>query len=683
MHIKPIFKTAASIFLFVIAYTELGHAEDAQQLDELVVSAAPVSQSAFESAQPVSVMTQQNLLTASDISLGAALQNELGVTATTFGSGASRPVIRGLGGDRVRILQNGVGTSDVSNSSPDHPVSTDIAAADKIEIVRGPAALMFGTTAVGGVVNILDSRIPETLPDSPVEGSLKLRTGSVDRERSIASSTTTAVGNVAFHLDASARKTDSYKIPGYARTEALRTSAPLEYDEPHDTLSFSQAQATNVTAGTSYITDKGFIGVAGSLLNNDFGVPNGEENISIDSRTPRLELRGNLKDPLPYLSSATINSSLSNYQHTEFEGEEVGTVFKNKASDSRLELKHKPFVDALTGVLGFQAQTSRFSALGEEAYQPETDTNIGSVFLFEELRISEQVKLQAGLRTDRQTTDATGYTGPDSDEAFDLSRNFNTFSQSLGSVYTPIEDYSLSLALAHTERAPVGQELFSNGSHVATAAYEIGNPDLKPEQSLGLDLTARKKDGFVSGSLGGFMNYFTDYIGLLPDGTSRDDFPVYRFTPQAATFWGIESEVALHFLGQTDREKASHDLTWFSQQDWVWAQDRDTNDALPRVPPFRVKTGLRYQRENTGAQIDIMHAFAQERTVDFETTTPAYTFLNAQLTHDVLLTNTVPVELFIRGENLTNDLARNHVSFIKDVAPLPGRNVMAGIRFNF
>jgi iron complex outermembrane receptor protein len=305
------------------------------------------------------------------------------------------------------------------------------------------------------------------------------------------------------------------------------------------------------------------------------------------------------------------------------------------------------------------------------------------VFLFEELRVSDQVKLQAGLRTDRQTTDASSYTAPDSDAAVDLSRNFNTFSQSFGTVYTPVKDYSLSLALAHTERAPVGQELFSNGPHVATAAYEIGNPDLDPEQSLGLDLTARKKDGFVSGSLGGFMNYFTDYIGLLPDGTTRDELPVYRFTPQAATFWGVESEIAFHFLGQTAREKASHDLTWFSQQDWVWAQDRDTNDALPRIPPFRVKTGLRYQRENTGAQIDVMHAFAQERTVDFETTTPAYTFLNAQLTHDVLLTNTLPVELFIRGENLTNDLARNHVSFIKDVAPLPGRNVMAGIRFNF
>jgi iron complex outermembrane receptor protein len=657
-------------------------AEDDEKLDELVVSASPIAQSSLDSAQSVTIINKDQILTSNNSSLGATLQNELGVTSTSFSQGASRPVIRGLGGDRVRILENGIGTNDVSNSSPDHPVSTETLNASKIEIVRGPAALMFGTTAVGGVVNVLNNRIATSLPESIVEGDLQLRSGTVDKERTMASSVTTAIDNVAVHLEASARKSDDYKIPGFARTNAKREEATLEFPEPNGTLSFSQNQSTNVALGTSYIFNSGYIGIAGSLLNNDYGVPNGEENISIDSRTPRLELRGKLNDPMPYFESVFLNAGISNYQHTEFEGEEVGTVFKNKASDSRVELKHQPLFGKVSGVLGFQGQTSRFSALGEEAYQPETDTNIGSVFLFEEVPVSEQIKFQAGLRSDNQSTDAVGYKGLGSDSLQNISRDFNTFSQSSGLVYTPVKNYSLALSLARTERAPVGQELFANGPHIATGAFEIGNPDLNPERSVGVDLTARKADGFVSGSIGGFMNRFTDYIGLNPNGLIEDDLPVYNFESQNATFYGIESQVAFHFLGQNDVQKASNDLTWFSQQDWVWAKDRDTDEALPRIPPFRVKTGIRYQRENTGAQIDIMHAFAQNRTVDFETDTSAYTFLNAQITHDLEI-QSHSVELFVRGENLLNDEARNHVSFIKDLAPLPGRNIMGGLRFNF
>jgi iron complex outermembrane receptor protein len=639
-------------------------------LEEIQVNSTISKKDLSTNAKPVAAINKDALRLKDTTSLGSALQDELGVNASAFGQAASRPVIRGLGGDRVRILENGVGTNDVSSTSPDHPVNVDLLGAESVEILRGPAALRYGTTAVGGVVNILDNKIPDALPDYLMNGELQLKASSNGRERSSAIQTTAAVSdNVAVHVEASARKSDDYRVPNMGR------------------LNFSDTQNSNVSIGSSYIDGKSFIGIAGTYMDSVYGVPNGEEDISIDMRQPKLELRGNLDKPLSFLRSISLNSSISDYKHTEFEGTEVGTVFTNKASDTRLEFNHKPIADGLQGLLGVQFQSSRFESIGEEAYQAPTATDVISTYIIEDYdAIKDKLSFNAGLRSDFQSTDVSNYTSG-FDETFypTLSKDFSTFSQSIGANYFPINNYTIGLSLARTERAPVGQELFANGPHAATSAFEIGDPNLESEKSVGIDLTIKRNEGLITGSLGGFSNRFSNYIGLNPTGNISDDLPEFRFESQRAQFYGIESSLELHLWGQSDSERAQNDLTFFTQQDWVWAKDIDTNEAIARVPPFRIKAGVKYQKETLGASIYVLRVNSQDRVANSESSTDGYTFLNASITKEVfeLGSNNSPAELFLRGENLTNEEARNHVSFIKEQAPLPGRNIIAGIRFNF
>ena len=639
-------------------------------VEEIQVNSTISKKDLSTNAKPVATINKDNLRVKDTTSLGAALQDELSITASSFGQGASRPVIRGLGGDRIRILENGVGTNDVSSTSPDHPVNVDMLGADSIEILRGPAALRYGTTAIGGVVNILDNKIPEAIPDYLINGELQLKASTNGKERSTGMQTTAAVSdNVAVHVEASARKADDYRIPNSGR------------------LNFSDTQNSNVSIGSSYIDGKSFIGIAGTYMNSEYGVPNGEEDISIDMRQPKIELRGNLDKPTTFLRSISLNSSFSDYKHTEFEGSEVGTVFTNKASDTRLEFNHKPILTDLQGLLGVQFQSGRFNSVGEEAYQAPTATDIVSTYIIEDYdAIKDKLSLNAGLRTDFQSTEASNYTSS-FDETFypTLSKDFSTFSQSVGANYLPIKNYTIGLSVARTERAPVGQELFANGPHAATSAFEIGDPNLESEKSVGVDLTIKRNEGLVTGSIGGFSNRFSNYIGLNPTGNISDDLPEFRFESQRAQFYGVESLIQVHLFGETESERAENDLTLFVQQDWVWAKDIDTDQAIARVPPYRIKAGIQYQKESLGGSIFVLRVNEQDRVANSESSTNGYTFLNALITKDFaeLGSKNLPAQLFLRGENLTNEEARNHVSFIKDQAPLPGRNIIAGIRFNF
>ncbi len=646
------------------------------KLDEVIVRSSPLEQTLFESVHPVAILEGDGLTQKLKGTLGQTLAGEPGITSTSFGPGASRPVIRGLGGDRIRILENGIGSQDVSNISPDHGVSVDPIVAEKIEVVRGPAALLYGTSAVGGLVNIFDRRIPTELPVGPLEGRAEVRGGTNASERAGAFSLDAPIGNVALHFDASSRKADDYRIPGFARRDEFRKENDGSLSsESKGKVRYSHAQTTSVALGTSYIFDRGFLGMAGSLFNTDYGVPNGEEDISIDGRRPKLDFRGRVEDPFVGIESVDLKVGMSDYQHTEFEGQETGTIFKNKGFDGRVELKHKP-IGHFEGLFGIQAQTTRFTADGEEAFQPPTATDIYSAFLFEMLPISNVLRLEAGMRIDGQATEANTF-GQES-----RSRDFTTLSQSFGVVWNPVAEYALALSVARTERAPTGQELFANGPHVATAAYERGDDDLEVERSLGFDLTLRKESGRVTGSVGGFYNRFNNYIGLNPTGEIVDDLPVYVFQAQPVDFYGFEAQTAIHLLSEDPSLREAHDLAFRVQSDYVWAQDRDTHDALPRIPPLRVKVGLNYVRELFTASLDVMHVFAQQRTVDFETNTDAYTTLNLGLSQG-LTVNNIPIEIFVRGENLTNEKVREHVSFLKDITPQPGINLISGVRVTF
>jgi iron complex outermembrane receptor protein len=657
---------------------EVGHAAGGigeHALDEIVIESTGIGQTLSDQAQAVTVLSGDTLDMKATSSLGDTLAAEPGIASSSFGPGAGRPVIRGLGGDRIRVLENGVGTQDISAISPDHAVTIESALVDKIEVVRGPASLLYGTSAVGGIVNVFDNRIPEKLPDAPAQGTAEVRGESVSKSRAALVSVTTPIDNVAVHVDAFSSKSDDYDIPGYARTAALRNSTPIDYPEPRGFLPWSDTQTDILTGGGSYIFDKGFVGAAVNDYKTIYGVPNGEEDVSVDAHRRRLDLRGGVRDTGTLIESGTIRAGLVDYDHTEYAEGEVGTKMKSDGFDSRIDLKHAK-LGSVTGTWGAQGGRNDFSAVGEEAFQPPSITDAYSLFVLEEVAASDTVTFQVGGRYDWNKVSTDGF---DADlPSDDLTRQHNLFSQSAGAVWDVASDYSLAWSLAHTERAPNAQELFADGPHVATGAYEIGDADLNVERSLGNDIALRRTEGTIRGSVGGFYNRFWNYISADPTGTTEDDLPVYVFQNIPADFWGFESQVA-YFLDDSVNREVSFDF----QPDYVWARNRDTHEYIPRVPPLRMKFGVNYYRSDLfKARLELQQVFEQDKVAAYETTTDAYSMLNLYLSKEMDYNGSV-FEVFVRGTNLLGEKARNHVSFIKDVAPLPGASAMAGVRVKF
>jgi iron complex outermembrane receptor protein len=644
-------------------------------LREIVIESTGVRQTLSDQAQPVTVLSDKELAMKASGSLGDTLAAEPGIASSSFGPGAGRPVIRGLGGDRIRVLENGVGSQDISAISPDHAVTIESALVDAIEVVRGPASLLYGTSAVGGIVNISDNRIPEKLPDAPVSGTAEVRGESVSTSRAGLMSVTTPIDNVALHFDGFSSKSDDYDIPGYARTAALRNSVPIEYPEPRGILPWSATQTDVLTGGGSYIFEKGFLGAAVNDYKTTYGVPNGEEDVSVDAHRRRLDLRGGLRDTGGLIESGSIRAGLVDYDHSEFEQGILGTKMKSNGFDSRMDLKHAD-LGGVRGTWGAQAGRNDFSATGSEAFQPPSITDGYSLFLLEEVSASDTVTLQVGGRYDWNKVFTDGF---ELDLASDtITKQHNLFSQSAGAVWDVASDYSLAWSLAHTERAPNAQELFADGPHVATGAYERGDADLNVEQSLGNDIALRRTEGAIRGSVGGFYNRFWNYISANPTGGTEDGLPVYVFQNMPADFWGFESQVA-YFLDDSVHREVSFDF----QPDYVWACNRDSHEYIARVPPLRIKFGVNYYRADLfRARLELQEVFAQDKVANYETTTDAYTMLNMHLSKDVEYNGSV-FEVFIRGTNLLSEKARNHVSFIKDVAPLPGASTMAGVRVKF
>ena len=642
---------------------------------EIVVQSTGVGRTLSDQAQPVTVLSGDALDMKVTSTLGDTLAAEPGMASSSFGPGAARPVIRGLGGDRIRVLENGVGTNDISAVSPDHAVTIESALVDKIEVVRGPASLLYGTSAIGGVVNVFDDRIPETLPDAPARGTAEARGDSVSKSRTGLMSVTAPIDRVAVHFDALASKSDDYDIPGYARTAALRESTPLDYPEPKGFVPWSDTQTDVLTAGSSYIFDKGFLGAAVNDYKTIYGVPNGEEDVSVNAHRRRLDVRGGFRETGDFIDSGTVRAGLVDYHHTEFEGDEAGTRFTNNGIDSRLDLKHREVV-GVRGTWGAQYQGNNFEAVGEEAFQPPGSTDTYSLFALEEVPALEDVTFQVGARYDWNVVDSDGFDS--STSADDVSRNFDLFSQSAGAVWDVSSDYQFTWSTAHTQRAPNPQELFADGPHVATGVYEIGDPDLPKERSLGTDMAIRRTTGDVRGFVGGFYNRFWNYIAANPTGETEDDLPVYVFEDVPADFWGFESQVA-YFV----EDSAAREVSFDFQPDYVWARNRDSHEYLPRVPPLRLKFGANYFHEDLfRVRLELQQVFAQDKVAEYETTTDGYSMLNLYLSKDVEYEGNT-YELFVRGTNLLAEKARNHVSFIKDVAPLPGASAMAGFRVRF
>lgn len=648
--------------------------QDKVKLSEFVVTSSALDRAVDEIAQPASVLGGPRLDVARQSSLGETLAGEPGVSSTYFGPGASRPVIRGMGSDRIRVLSSGVGTMDASVVSPDHAVSIDPLLVDRIELVRGPATLLYGGSAIGGVVNVIDSRILEEKPARPLEGRVETRFGSAADERSGAGVFTGGAGDWAWRLDGFTRKTDDVKIPGFGPTDERREEMETA-GEPisHGTLINSATESDGAGFGlTRFLGENGAAGHVGasySGLNSRYGTV-AEPDVTIELRQRRWDAHAELLQPTAWLRAAKFQLGVADYQHTEFEGADVGTVFKNRGYEGRLELLHAP-VGPLTGAIGLQASRSDFEAIGEEAFLPQSVTTNRALFLYEELR-RDNLTWEFGTRVEQQKI------APDASSGF-AHRDDTLVGFSGGTVWRLPNDYALAISVTRSERAPNAQELFANGPHVGTNAFEIGDATLRAEKVNGVDLSLRKRAGFLTGAVTVFANRFDGFIFEQATGTDDPDtgLPIYRFQQGAARFVGAELELTTH-LFETKTSRAELRFT----ADTVRADNLDADRPLPRIPPSRFGVAADWVTGPWSLTAEVRTAGRQDRTAENETATPGYALVNASITRRVKLGG-IHAELFLRGTNLNDATARVHASFLKDIAPLPGRDVTAGVRFEF
>ena len=559
--------------------------------------------------------------------------------------------------------------------------------------------MLYGSNAIGGVVNVIDGRIPDEQIDVPVRGSVEGRYGSMNTERGGAFTLEGGLGGFAWHLEGYKRATDELHIPGYARSARLRRIDPLPDGErePRDVLPNSDLRTEGLSGGASYLWDGGYFGASYSGFHTNYGTV-AEPNVTIDLEQRRFDTRGALFQPMPFVKALKFNFGVSDYEHTEFEGAVPGTRFENEGYDGRLELTHEK-LGPLEGTLGYQTERSDFSALGAEAFLPPVETRSHSAFLFEELTIVQPVRLQFGVRFDHTAVEsdtAVGF-GPARD------RSFDAVSGSLGVVWTPVEDYAVALSAGYSQRAPTYQELFANGPHVATGTFEIGNADLSLEKSLSFDLSLRKKTGRVTGAISAFYYRFTDFIGNFPTGLESDDeeepLPIFVYRATDATFLGGEAELTIHLLEPVTEEPApsgkdaktvaaptraasKHGLHLQLKADYVRAEDLNSNDPLPRIPPFHAGAALIYEYGGFGARVEGRYAARQNRTADDELPTDSYFQLGASVSYR-FTSGPIAWTTYVKGVNLTDAEAREHTSFLKDIAPLAGRGVLVGLRAEF
>lgn len=645
--------------------------ESKVKLDEFVVTASPLSRAVDEIAQPAAVIGGPRLDLAKQISLGETLAQQPGVSSTYFGPSASRPVIRGMGNDRIRVLAGGVGTMDASVVSPDHAVSLDPLLVDRIELVRGPASLLYGGSAVGGIVNVVDSRIPEEKPARAFTGRIETRYGSAADERAGAAVLTGAAGDWAWRIDGFKRRSDDVEIPGFAGTDEKRAELAAA-GEPiaHGTLLNSASKGQGAGVGvTRFFGDAGHFGISYNGVGSSYGTV-AEPDVTIDLRQRRWDFHGEAMQPTEWLRAARFQLGVSRYQHTEFEGDEIGTVFKNRGYEGRLELMHAA-IGPVTGAVGLQASRSDFSTEGEEAILPASLTTSRAVFVYEEI-VRPTVTWEFGARVEQQRLK------PRADATF-AARSDTLAAFSAGAVWKLPRGYSLALSLTDSERAPNAQELFVDGPHAGTGAFEIGDPTLRAEKVRGADLTLRKRAGFWTGAVTAFVNRFDGFVFEEATGATDADsgLPIYQFRQGEARFVGAELELTAH-LHESKTSRVELHLT----ADRVRADNLDTRTPLPRIPPSRFGAALDWQVGDWTVTAELRTAARQERVTANETPTAGYGLANASIARRFKL-GRVRGELFARGTNLTDATARVHASFLKDIAPLPGRDVMAGVRFEF
>lgn len=653
--------------------------------DEIIVTGSPLARSVDEAITGVSVISGEDLARRLSSTIGETLKSEPGLSSTFFGAGASRPIIRGQGSDRVRVLINGIGSIDASSASPDHAVSVEPAQAERIEILRGAGVLRYGSSGAGGIVNVIDGRIPDTMPDG-TEASFRMSASTVDSGFEAAASIDQALGNnFALHLDGTIRNANDYRIPDFAESAALRAEEEAEEEDGHDEaghdeeeevrgrLPNSFVESQSGTVGLSWIGERASFGAALHRFESDYGIPGGhghgdedhddgdhdeeaeeeEENVTIGLRQTRLDVNGQIEMD-GFFEKLQVFGGYADYTHTEFEGPGVvGTVFTNEGFEARAELIQAERGN-WTAAHGVQIRNREFAAIGDEAFVPPTTTEQYAAYTFHEW---EQGALHIeGAGRIELTNQSDDLLGRDVD--------FTALSVSVGADRHMSDAIRVGGTLFRSERAPSTEELFSNGPHLATEAFEIGDATLGKEVSTGGELSIRHREDGHSLTLNLFYTDYEDFIFQTETGAEQDDLPVFQFTAADAEFYGFEVQGALDLYTGT---------SWSVSVDGLGEYVRATTAAgnLPRIPPLSVLAGIEARTDALSLRAEVDWNDEQDRTAVFERATEAYTLVNLFTSYS--FDDSVTFSLGVN--NLLDQDARQHTSFLKDLVPLPGRNV--------
>jgi iron complex outermembrane recepter protein len=637
--------------------------------------------------------------------IGDLLAKLPGVSATSFAPGSSRPVLRGQQGERVRVLIDGVGTADVSNTSVDHATTIEPITVERIEVLRGPAVLLYGSQAIGGAVNVIDKRIPVRMPDEKfhldafggLDTASNMRTGAASLDVGIGES-------LVLHVDGSWRQSDDIEIGGFQVADALRAglladaaeeegegeleeAAELrEAADQRGTVPNSAAESWTINAGLGLILGESTFGVSLGYYDTNYGVPTrpgaghhhgeegeaeaagaeeGEELVTIGLEQWRADFKGDVYLGEGAFERLKLRVGFSDYTHTEFEGDEIGTTFDSTSVEARAELVQNAD-GALRGSTGLQYTHRDFFAVGAEAYVAPNLTDQVAIFTLQEFGTGP-FQIEASARAEFTKVKA---------QTLGIENDYDTLSGALGFVYEGLEGIRMGINGSRVERAPSAEELFSNGPHIATQAFEIGDPNLDTESAWGLEAYARGSIGAGTFSLAVFKQWFSDYIFLEETGAEADDLPVFQYLQQDADFFGIEAELSYPVI-DADGFRLLTDL----RASYIEAELAD-GTAVPRIPPLSLLGALEAQTGAFDLRGEVQWFDKQDAVTTFETPTDSFTLVNALVAWRPLAGNqNVTVQL--AADNIFDVNGRRHASFTKDFVPLLGRNFRASVRLSF
>lgn len=691
----------AAIALASPAWADDGAADQdnhTQTSSEIIVT-APIQRDRLDILSGVSVIAGEQLTQALRPTLGETLDKTPGVSATSFGPNASRPVLRGLQGDRVRILTDGVGAFDVSNTSADHAVVINPLLAERIEVLRGPATLLFGSSAIGGVVNVIDKRIPRTVPDEIAHVDMIASYGSAATERSVGGAFDVSVGTqFVVHADGSYLKTGNMRVGDYvlapgARRTALANAGTEDAEQIAEGIDFaanaglrnrlpnSQAETWTAGVGAALITDTGNLGIAYSHYDSLYAIPvryavtpgQAEEGPRLDVAQDRLDLRAEVETGGSLIKSVRARAGFASYRHFELEADgNVGTAFYNKGVEGRVELVQAKR-GAWAGASGIQYFVRDFNVIGEEAFLPKSTTQQFGVFTLQEFDLGA-LKLEGGARFEHTVLEARPLDGQT--QFFSGRRTFDTVSGSVGASYAIAPGWRLGANLSRTIRAPSADELFANGPHAGTQAFEIGNPDFRPERATGLEAVLKGKGEGYSLEASAYYNWFNNFIYEDLTGDIEDGLPVYQFNQGKARYYGFEIQGSATVAKIGPMEFVADGLA-----DYVHADIAGVGPA-PRIPPMRVQGGLALNGSKVDLRGEVEWSARQSRVTPFETQTASFTLVNAEINIRPWGTQR-PLSFALSANNIFDVDARRHASFLKDFAPLAGRDIRVTARASF